>query len=307
MKIYLEIDYQSRGIGRCVDALKRYKPGNITIVDREQDADMVLIHVNGRRDQVLRRTRRILERGQKYAIFQYAFRSTRNPTYYEWGEIWDNAAVVFSYLDLVGNEAIPAGLYPDFIYVSLPLGVDTEVFYRYGMDDRPWNNRKYLICTTGLGYTTESVRECIHAARAVGGKVAHLGCDLGIEDVDSYWDLSDAEVCLLFNDCKYVSGLRRTEGFELPILEGFFCGAQPITFDTLAYRRWFDGIALFIEEGDRNSVILQLIKLFNLRKRLLFEDENFFTKKRRERERRAIAADFSWEKFADTIFNNLHV
>ena len=60
----------------------------------------------------------------------------------------------------------------------------------------------------------------------------------------------------------FVSGLRRTEGFELPVIEGLFCGCRPVVFNSANYRQWFDGFAEFIEEGPRGEVLGQLVALF---------------------------------------------
>lgn len=75
-------------------------------------------------------------------------------------------------------------------------------------------------------------------------------------------DCSDKELAPYYSTSQYVSGLRRTEGFELPAVEGLFCGARPILFDTPNYRQWYEPFGIFIYEGSRQEVIEQLINIF---------------------------------------------
>ena len=67
-----------------------------------------------------------------------------------------------------------------------------------------------------------------------------------------------------FSQCQFVSGLRRIEGFELPVLEGALCGARPIVFDQPHYKHWFKDFAVFIGEGSREEVIDSLESVFRI-------------------------------------------
>lgn len=276
LKVYLEQQSDhSSAVFRVVKAFHDYSPKHIQIVDHELDADLVIMHVVGRHDAIEKRAQFLKSKGIDYAIIQYCLKSTQRPDPKDWYWLWNDAQLVWSYYNLHDH------IKPHFYYA--PLGVDKNIFKvleGVGQD--------YLICTTGRGYLTESVRECIKAAKAVGGTIAHLGKDLGIEGIDYYNGLTDPEVAGLFNRCRYVSGLRRDEGFELPGIEGFYCGARPIYFDQPHYKEWFDGIAEFIPEVGRDQIVEDLITLFQSDMPMVVQGE---IDKRKD--------DFDWQKIIE--------
>jgi glycosyltransferase involved in cell wall biosynthesis len=48
----------------------------------------------------------------------------------------------------------------------------------------------------------------------------------------------------------------------MPAAEGLCCGVRPILFDAPHYRTWYDGLAEFIPETDREQIIKDLTSLF---------------------------------------------
>jgi hypothetical protein len=168
----------------------------------------------------------------------------------EWVDVWDGANLVWSYLDL------PESLIPNFYHA--PLGVDSGVFHPHDVD------KEYLVLVSSKNYLSESTREVFKAAEAVGGKVAYLGRDLGREGVDYYTEITDGELAELYSKCRYVTGLRRTEGFELPAAEGLLCGARPIVFDRTHYLDWYKDFAVTIPETHRDQIVEDLIRAFKL-------------------------------------------
>ena len=273
MKVHIENEIRSRGIERIVAALEAYKPTWVEIVPHEE-ADIVVIQVNGRLRHLERKVARY---GKPYALFQHSLRSSMNPDPADWKDIWKGASLVWTFYDL------PI----DNLYHT-PLGVS-------GTFRRPAVKRDYIICTSGLSYLTESVRECILAARGIG-RVLHLGPNIarGYEHVDCVQDLSDEELADLYSRCEFVSGLRRIEGFELPAAEGLLCGARPILFDRNHYRRWYDGLGEFIHEGDRNEVERSVRKIFLRTPRAVGENEKDIAAKR-----------FDWGILVHGFYDNL--
>lgn len=99
------------------------------------------------------------------------------------------------------------------------------------------------------------------AARSVGQLPHHLGSTLRDASVRCHVKISDADLVQVYKQTRYVSGLRRIEGFELPVIEGISCGARPIVFDGEHYE-WYDPWAIKIPEGTRHEVELALRRIF---------------------------------------------
>jgi glycosyltransferase involved in cell wall biosynthesis len=60
--------------------------------------------------------------------------------------------------------------------------------------------------------------------------------------------VSDEELIKIYQSCKFVSGLRSGQGFEVGVLEGIANGCRPICFDNIYYRQFFNDFAIFIPE-----------------------------------------------------------
>lgn len=242
MKLFLENTIRSRGIERAVQALEDYAPAGVEFTTASE-ADVVVIQVNGRLQHL---KKKIAAYNKPYVIVQHAWRSTMNPDPQDWMEVWKDAVLVWSHYDLpiVHN------------FFRSPFGVTKEFIH-------PTAKKDILVCTTGLSYLTEGVRECIIAAQALGD-VLHLGPDVGrgFPHVTCVSGITDKALAGLYARCKYVCGLRRVEGFEIPCAEGILCGARPILFDQPHYRDWFDGIAEFVPERPRDEVLTSLNILF---------------------------------------------
>lgn len=282
MKVYLTPPQSSRGLQRIADALWRYLPDGWFPTPYEDKADVVVIYAIGRRDAVERRCEKILKTGKRYAIIQVCLRSTMTPYTSAWREIWHGASVVWSYYDL--NQAIAdddgaCGL--DNFYHA-PLGADASVFYPRDRD----GHYSYVIASSGPSRLQESVRECWLAAEQVDRNYLHIGMKHGPFGgrPDYISGVSDDVLAEHYSDCEFVSGLRRTEGFELPAVEGLLCGARPILFSTPDYRHWYEPWGEFIEETYRQGVVDQLVELFKRGARPVTAEE-----------REAAVQRFNWE------------
>lgn len=234
----------SKSLNRVTDALIRYRPDGVAIVDDPTKADLTILHAIGRQNQLYNQAK------GKYVVIQYALKSTLTPSVRSWLRLWEGAELVWSYYDL---EQIceDEKVIPEFNFYHSPLGADSKVF-------KPQNTgKRYQILTSGQSYLTESVRECYHASN----RIIHLGADLG-RDFDCIYNVSDEVLAHYYNLSHYVSGLRRIEGFELPAAEGALCGVKPILFDKPHYRSWYNDIGIFIPEGNREQTINNLKLLF---------------------------------------------
>jgi hypothetical protein len=239
MRVFADNIITNYGIDRIANALKRYAPEDVEFVDRERDADFVIIYAYGQRRKVDKRIKWIGERGQKFAMVQLAVRSTANPNTIDWVPMWTKAKIVWSYYDLY-RLCAEDNVGDKFKFYYAPLGVDSKIFYDRGV------KRIYKVMVGDS--RDESVTECIRAAK---GEVSHL--EIGV---------SDEHLALHYSQCWFVSGLRRKEGFEMPVLEGLLCGARPICYDRPHYRDWFGSLVRYVPEGHPEEVVLALQNIF---------------------------------------------
>src|SRR3972149_345598 len=100
MKVYLQPDTYSKGVVRVCDALMRYAPESVELVQKPWDADFEVIHVYGRHDAVERRVAMLESKNKQFAMIQYALRSTIRPDTHDWIDMWGKAKLVWSYYDL---------------------------------------------------------------------------------------------------------------------------------------------------------------------------------------------------------------
>ena len=255
MRVFAHPTDKSRGLDRIAAAVKRHAPSDIKIVNSKDEADLVILFINGRREHTKIEIDRLTRQGKNYAIVQACVRSTKNPSTVDWLPLWQGAELVWSYYDLPALCAEDK-MSADFNFYHAPLGID-KAFKVYP------TKKKYIIATSGLGYLTESARECILAAIGVNKRVFHVGPVItNRPEVDFSNGMADASLAKNYSACEFVSGLRRIEGFELPVIEGLACGARPIVFDRPHYRHWFENLAIFIPETNRDGVVNSLSKVF---------------------------------------------
>jgi len=125
-----------------------------------------------------------------------------------------------------------------------PWGYDPQTFYKMSVPKR------YTILTTGYSAEQEAVDSVIDACYRCSFSVFHVGRLSGYMSptptFTSRENVPDHELRLLYSQARFVSGLRREGGFELPLVEGYACGCQPITFDHYGSRRWFRDFAILV-------------------------------------------------------------
>lgn len=283
MKVFANNLIDDIAINRVATALKKYAPSSLTFVESEEDADLVIIYAHGLRRGVWWRASRLLKSHKKYAVVQLSLRITANPKTEDWLKIWENAQMVWSYFDLPklckadGNSA-------NFNFYQAPLGVDSDVFKEVDL------KRKYIAAVVSKGWSKESLGDVTTAARAVGRKVLNIGTQKELGEGIDYTGLiinDDATLSRYYSQCQYVSGLRRIEGFEMPVIEGLLCGARPICFDLDCYRMWFEGLSEFIPENGSGKIIPSLIELFKKKPRPVTD-----------KEKKVVIHKFDWSKIA---------
>lgn len=261
MKVYLEPHSDSRGLLRVRDALIRYAPASIEFVKEQGECDLAILHVFGRHTSTGKTIKWLKDHGKSYVMIQYCLRSTMRPNTKDWIEMWRGAKLVWSYYDLpalCSKDGMLYGGKREFPFYHAPLGVDAGIFY-----ERPFVRGEFVIATCSQHALSESVKESVIAAKRLGYKVFHLGHKLRRgDDIVCISGIDDETLAGYYSRSFYVSGLRRVEGFELPAAEGILCGARPILFDQPHYRKWYDGLAVFIPEESREDVTDSLEDVF---------------------------------------------
>lgn len=278
MKVYVENFLPDSAISRIADALKKYLPPEYELVATKDKADLVVVCAYGHRRGMRYYTERLLGENKKYAIVQLSLRSTPNPGCDDWMSIWKKAEVVWSYYDLL-ELCKEDRVNPEFNFYHAPLGVDANVF------KETETKRGFLIAGTGngRGWNKECKNEIIAAAEGLGKKIFHLGTGENTDAITYSNGVDDTTLAEYYSRCEFVSGLRRVEGFELPVIEGLLCGARPICFDRTHYRQWFDGLAEFIPE-DANRIASIRAVLMHRAKPVSAEEKEY------------VRTHFDWEK-----------
>lgn len=263
MKVYLEPEaWLSRSIHRVAKALADYRPEGVVIVDKRRRADLEVLHLVGRGgvpDDVGVRP---------YAVIAYCVRTTETPSTKQWLPLWGAARVTWSYYDLRALAYEDGAELNGLPFYRAPLGVDASVF-------TPQNvARDFTIGTSGFVARNESIDEVIEAVRVMGGKHFHLGPDVNVPGAHAYaHDIEDTAVARWWSRCRYVSGLRREEGFELPVYEGLLCGARPIVFNAPHYQDWLEDSAVYVPEVEPDLLTAELVDVLRQEPRPVSESE----------------------------------
>lgn len=280
----------SRGITRVTDALVKHAPSYIKFVDSDQNADLVLIHAIGYA-QTAMTVERLQARSQTYGLIQYFLRTTERPLVRGWLPLWEKAHVLWSYLNLKSlTEEEGRNPWPTVNFYHAPLGVDPEIFQPLGNQQK-----RYKIFTSGSIAHTETVAEAALATERVNGLQCHLGPEMFLgPHVRCYTGINDERLAYEYTMSEFVSGLRRKEGFELPVIEGLLCGARPIVYDQPHYRDWYNEFAEFIPEGSFDEVVDSLTHLFTEGPRPVTEAE-----------RQSVAQYFDWKKIISEFWRQV--
>lgn len=277
MKVYVDCEeWMSLGIKRVVQALKQYAPKGVEVVSSQEEADLVVVHMVGN-GQLQHWT---TDNGKPFAAVQYCLRTTELPNTSHWIPTWERARCVWSYYDLMAKIVEDQNVTSGINFYHAPLGVNTRSF-RPSMPTR----KRFIIGTSGYIAETEGVLECHAVASRLEHLHFHLGPDLKLGPGVTYMtNIADDILADFWSQCTFVAGLRRIEGFELPIVEGLACGARPICFDSPHYRQWFDGLAEFVPEVEPAEVTEHLYSIMSKPVRTVTPAE-----------RSHVASTFNWE------------
>jgi len=266
MNVYLGTLSTAWSVSRIITALSANLPSNLERVNDPAQAELIVLHVTGRNEHTIRYAQEIKAQVRNYAVIQYALKSTRNPNPQDWYPLWKDAKVVWSYYDLKEHTSN---------FYHAPLAAGSDLFYPQEA------KKKYIVGTIGNCYQAECIGEVQLAAWQTAARALHIGENFNSNPIVDYVSgVSDDQMRELYCSCKWISSLRRKEGFEMPAVEALLCGVRPIIFDTPNYRQWFDGLAEFIPEGTPKNITGRLKKIFKADVKPVTDDEIEETKKR---------------------------
>jgi glycosyltransferase involved in cell wall biosynthesis len=280
MRVYAEVQPPWLGLAmhRVNSELRRHAPSGISFARSVHDADLQILHVIGvgSLDHLLH---------DRYVLIQYCFLTTERPASF-WLPLFQQARLVMSYYDLPSLASCS-----NFPFYRAPLGVDGRVFY-----DRRRASRPASVLTTGHDASGEAIQECRDAAARVNQPMIHVGSHFEFMGDGCLVanGISDDRLAELYSEARYVSGLRRGEGFELPVIEGLACGARPICFDQPAYRHWFNGHAVFVPESDAVTLTDAVTDVLRVAPRPVTAAE-----------RDEVLALFSWKRICEQFWARL--
>lgn len=254
MRVYVQPEPEdlSRAMYRVANALTVHAPARIEIVDDLADADLQVLHTIG-----LGAWRWI--EAPRYAMIQYCLTSAPptpdSPRTFD--GLWADAELVWSYYPIEHRlNGTP--------FYHAPLGIDHE-FTKSALP----TNRTVDVVTSGYVSSAhgEAIEEVAIAAGQLDKTVVHVGPPSVVYPSPPGWNsvsgIKDPVLAALYRRAKWVSGLRHTEGFELPCVEGLACGARPIVFDRPDMRQWYDGLAVFVPECHGDALVDELVKVLS--------------------------------------------
>jgi len=295
MKVHFQT-HQGLGIAmhKIAHFLLKYKPDGVEETSFS-DCDITIEHVigdhwsnNSVHDKQL--SARIKQK--KFVLMWYCFECStdeiKTNKFFNWA--MENALMVYTTLPL---ELYGFGERQNV--VRGPLGYDHTVFEIDPEVERLNNS----IMSTGYVSGTECIEEAYHACKKMGGTLFHVGHNFNWNQIiyRQGEKLTDWQMKTLYCSASFVSGLRREEGFEIPVLEGAACGARPIVFNKPHYN-WFRDFAFYIQEGNFREV---RDALTNILKQNISNDNILVT----EEERKMIRETFAWDVIAKRFWSEL--
>jgi hypothetical protein len=252
-KIFIHDDNRfGRAFFRISKALRDNVDSRIQFTDSPIEADVELIHYVGY-GEALESYRKC--KNKPYICFMHCTGDALEPeiTTPVVKSFLQNAVFIYTFH--------PLDKYIDGLNLMIgPWGVDSTLFHPCRAIKPPL---KYSILSTGYVAETEAISEIYQAVKACNGRMAHVGHNFKYGNLyDHYEGVSDERMINLYQNSVFTSGLRRTSGFELPVLEGMCCGSRPIIFDNEYYTKFFSDFAITIPESDTKTVTDALYNIF---------------------------------------------
>jgi hypothetical protein len=269
-------EYTNKDFGRAFKrislAFRTHFPSNVEWVDSNPDIEIV--QVVGKKEYDYLTSKNSLK---NVVMHQQCLLTTGIPIS-DWVKLWKECKLVMSFHDLKG-----AG----FNFLRTPLGAEPDTFPVGKVQ------RVYDVFSTGHVAETECLDMLYNACVMSQTKMLHTGENFK-------WNAPNYQFLEYMNDpwyssvlqrTKYVTGLRRVEGFEMACIEGAMSGAVPIVpfLPTYDYYKDF-GLYIFMD-GDITD---QLINIFDKSYVPLTQDQLYY-----------VRDEFSWKNICEKIYKRL--
>jgi glycosyltransferase involved in cell wall biosynthesis len=278
MKVYLEVEPASlgRAMYRINKAMKEFAPQSIQFTTSPEDADLQVIHSTD--NNVIN-----LIKNNNFVLLQYCIYTEAPPTE-TWPYFFNKSKLVISYVDLptlTGDN--------NFNFYRTPFGVDPKIFYKTDIV------KTFTFLSSGYVPWYEAIKEVYDAVTEAKGFMAHLGYNFNYgRGFYHFENLSEDDLRKLYNESFFVSGLRRIEGFEFPVIEGTLCGARGVCFNEEYYTHWYEDFVEYVNSGEPEYVVKQLVDLINKPYRAVTDKEIEYVKDK-----------FSWETIVKNIWKKI--
>lgn len=239
---------------RISRALARYAPPTITIVDNPDDADLHILYVIA--PDALQVGRDLIAANRQYAAIQCCW-NCLGVADDDWAPFWRGSLLTWSYYDMSSQAA-----HYGFNFYHAPLGLDDAFIQPFDFSVP----REPLVVTTGYSQHGEAISEVWKACSLVGLRCFHVGPNRveGMtmpENWTAKEGVTDEELASLYRRATWISGLRHSEGFELPCAESVACGAIPLVFDQPSMRTWYRRLTpFFISECHGDDLVDCLVR-----------------------------------------------
>jgi len=274
--------------------LMEYKPDEVEVTSFA-DCDINIEHIIGDHGiskcahdkQLISRMKQ-----KKFVLLWYCFERSldyiKNSKFFNWA--FSDATMIYSYLVFENY-----GFKEQDNVVYGPLGYD-HTFFKF---DNKIERLSNSIMSTGYIASTECLEEIYNACKQARATMFHVGHNFNWNRIiyRQGEKLTEEQMRLIYASATFVSGLRRGEGFEIPVLEGAACGARPIVFNKSHYQ-WYKDFAIFIEESNfyevRDSIYNVLLENIN--------NPNITTS---EEERKKIRETFGWDVIAKRFWEEV--
>jgi len=289
MRVFFPYDPRiSRAMERIRQAFIRYAPPGMEFVNSPGPSDIHVINWVGQNPREHHPKDEQLQAAPTLPLTSKFIVLLHNGNWFwpqyerEFQDLMRRASLIVTYSrDLLGFD-IPGVL-------ETPWGIDPEIFYRAPM------GKTWTIMATGYVADGEGIDAIFNACYIAQLSMIHVGGVLNGSWVQPTYtrveNVSDQDMRSLYNRSRFVSGLRRDGGFELPAIEGYACGCQPIVFDHPHMKRHYGDFATFVPSVPRQDLARILIPILREPKDLTPDQ--------------AIVSRFHWDRVMGKIWNRI--
>jgi glycosyltransferase involved in cell wall biosynthesis len=279
MNFYAEVLPKTMGrvMYRINGEIKKYAPSWVNFVQSPEKADVQILDVIGPGSfEFLYK--------DKYILMEHCLITANMPSAEYLQERLSKAILVAGYLDMLGYLE-----FNNFNYFRTPWGADPKTFFPLDL------KKKYSLFSTGHVAQTECIDAGYEAVKRCGTEMVHVGHDFNFgKGFLHFEDIDDSRMNSLYNQCYYVMGMRKIEGFELPIIEGLLTGTRGICLDYPVYHYWYGDLVKYVKDGEVDEVATQLVDILNSNYKPVTKDEINYVKEK-----------FSWKVIMNTFWKKV--